>query len=886
MAAGAVRPAEVWPLLGRQSEIDEFGRTLARAEKGSIVLVGPPGVGKTRLALEALAIAKAHGRACVQAVASRAAATIPLGALAPLLASTVNVDGGRHALIAAGLAALEAAGGDEPAVLFVDNAQLLDDASAAVVHQAAVTGVVTLVATIRTGEAVPDTVTALWKDGIAHRIDVGPLNRADVEQLVPMVLGGPVDGGALHRVWAATEGNVLFLRELVLGAMDAGLLVDEGGLWRLRGSLVASARLNELILARLADTSRAEQAVLEVLAVGEPLGLSLLVQLSDTASIEGLERRGLLVTRIDGVRQEVTLAHSLYGELLRDRMPAIAVLRINRVLADAVDALGARRREDVVRVAVWRLDGGGDANATVMLAAARLAYAGRELDAAEYLARHATDAGGGLDAGLLWSSALAELGRNEEADEVLARLGEQVVDDDERALVALRRSVHLMWSLGRVNDAKAVLDAADAAVAAGAWRDELRAQRANLRALAGRPVEALELAADLLVSPVDRVVIRASTGAAISLTACGRFDEAMKVAGRAWKRQTAADDQRAFGSAGFHIVLRTLAVVDAGRLADARSAAEEAYAVSVRSEDPVGRGWFALALARAELASGRLATAGRWANEASALFRDAGQTDLARWALAARLAAEGQRGDQGAADAIAAELDVRGEGTLTFRDADIDRGRAWHAVVRGDLAGARGILDAAAAAWTGVGAVTSTVAIAHDLARIGAGDDAVHVLGEVTVPSDWPFGTAVVRHATAASTSDAEGLEDAARRFDALGMHLAAAEAAAQSASAWRVASSARKAQRVAAWAAALAARCEGAHTPALARAGDAGALSPREHEAALLAAQGLTNRTIAERLGLAERTVENHLQRAYIKLGISARDELLAHLGTGPPSR
>ena len=84
MAAGAGGPAEVWPLLGRQTEIDMFNRTLGRSKQGSIVLVGPPGVGKARLAFEALVIAKEHGRVCVQAVASRAAATIPLGALAPL----------------------------------------------------------------------------------------------------------------------------------------------------------------------------------------------------------------------------------------------------------------------------------------------------------------------------------------------------------------------------------------------------------------------------------------------------------------------------------------------------------------------------------------------------------------------------------------------------------------------------------------------------------------------------------------------------------------------------------------------------------------------------------------------------------------------------------
>jgi DNA-binding CsgD family transcriptional regulator len=519
-----------------------------------------------------------------------------------------------------------------------------------------------------------------------------------------------------------------------------------------------------------------------------------------------------------------------------------------------------------------------------MLAAARLSYAGRELEAAERLAQHAWEAGGGLDAGLLRSTLLAEAGRDEEADEMLAQLGANVGSDDERALVALRRSLHLLWSLQRPRDAEEVLDAADAAVADGAWRDELRAQRANLLALTGHPADALALAFDLLSSPVDRVVVRASTGAAISLTASGRFDEAIKVSWRAWRRQTAAADQRAFGSAGFHVVLHILALVDAGQLATAVLAADQAYAFSVQSEDAVGRGWFALTRTRAELAQGRLATAARWASEASALFRDRRQVDLERWAMAGRLLAVAQRGDVAAADAIGAELDVARGGTLTFLDADVDRARAWHAVARGDLAAARAALVAAAARWTSVGAVAPTVVIAHDLVRVGAAADAVRVLDEIAVPADWPFGLAIARHVDAASRNDASGLDEAAHRFAELGMNLFAAEASAESASVSRAQGAARTARRAAAWADELAAGCEGPQTPALARAGDAGTLSSREHEVAMLAAQGMTNRSIAERLEISERTVENHLQRAYIKLGITARDELNAKLGTRAP--
>jgi DNA-binding NarL/FixJ family response regulator len=46
-------------------------------------------------------------------------------------------------------------------------------------------------------------------------------------------------------------------------------------------------------------------------------------------------------------------------------------------------------------------------------------------------------------------------------------------------------------------------------------------------------------------------------------------------------------------------------------------------------------------------------------------------------------------------------------------------------------------------------------------------------------------------------------------------------------------------------------------------------ALSPREREVLILAADGLANDVIAERLVLSRRTVERHLSNAYVKLGL-----------------
>ncbi|MGH3515106.1 MAG: ATP-binding protein, partial [Pseudonocardiaceae bacterium] len=75
-----------WPLVGRVDELAACHRVLRGAGKGGarpegVVLAGAPGVGKTRLAREALATAEAAGCAPWWVVASRAAASIPFGAV-------------------------------------------------------------------------------------------------------------------------------------------------------------------------------------------------------------------------------------------------------------------------------------------------------------------------------------------------------------------------------------------------------------------------------------------------------------------------------------------------------------------------------------------------------------------------------------------------------------------------------------------------------------------------------------------------------------------------------------------------------------------------------------------------------------------------------------
>src|SRR3989442_5957948 len=53
--------------------------------------------------------------------------------------------------------------------------------------------------------------------------------------------------------------------------------------------------------------------------------------------------------------------------------------------------------------------------------------------------------------------------------------------------------------------------------------------------------------------------------------------------------------------------------------------------------------------------------------------------------------------------------------------------------------------------------------------------------------------------------------------------------------------------------------------------------LSPREIEVAAMVAQGLTNREIAARLFISERTVDGHLEHLRDKLGVNTRSQVTA---------
>ncbi|MGH9156436.1 MAG: AAA family ATPase, partial [Acidimicrobiales bacterium] len=432
--------ASEWPFAGRGDELRAVRAALLDDGVRAMVVAGPAGVGKTRLAVEGLRLVERAGLATARVTGSRAAAGIPFGALAPLLPAVHHGESGavddRADLLRRSAVALVERAGGRRLVLLVDDAHLLDDASATLVHQVAATRAAMVLATVRTAEPAPDPVVGLWKDGLADRLELRGLDFETIEQLLAAALGGPVDRAVVAHLAVHCEGNVLFLRELVVGALQAGALRDEGGLWRLVAPLSPSDRLVQLVEARLADLNPDERDLLEVVSFGEPLGPAELSALGQPALIETLERKALLLSLTDGRRLVVRLNHPLYGDVLRGGVPGLRARTIARDLAEAVEATGARRREDTLRVATWRLDGGG-ARPELMTDAATIARWRYDFPLAERLARSALDAGAGFDTAVLAARLAGLQGRGAEAEHQLTALAGQAGNDAQRARVAV-----------------------------------------------------------------------------------------------------------------------------------------------------------------------------------------------------------------------------------------------------------------------------------------------------------------------------------------------------------------------------------------------------------------------------------------------------------------
>jgi DNA-binding CsgD family transcriptional regulator len=876
-----------WPFVARDSEL----ATLADESERGAVLVGEAGVGKSRLLGELVERLEAGGQRTVRIAATQSLASVPFGAFAGVMANGSETGAPFDALQRA-LRALAADGALTELALAVDDAHQLDDASAGLVLLAAQSGT-RIIATVRSHEPSPEAITRLWKDDFALRLEIEPLDEEAVGELLHRALGSPLDSRARRHFFDVTRGNLLFLRELVRHSERTGSLVERGGVWSWIAPTVDAPGVVDLVKGRLGRVTPEVEDLIELLAIGEPIGHAIIDTLCSPGALADAERDGLIVWQLAGVRREIRLVHPVYAEIVRESLGPSRRTTLSTRVADALVATGARRRDDRLRIAVLRLDAGVVGDPIELNAAAHEAGVRADLALAERLVRAAIEGGGSTTSEVLLGDVLYWAGRHEELIELLAHDFTDGADLNEVAHAALLVASSFYWGLGRFEDADDWLERGISSVGPGSEQAlALVGQRSQMLMFAGRAIESIEVGrrvlADDRAGPDAR--LRAYAGVLPSGVMCGRIDEVDAEIPVAMSLVLEAGSDTAAFTGGAVVVAAFLARLFTGGLdqIDVLVGALHAEALS-RVDDPF-RGVWSFLLGRSALAQGRLSEASLHLRDAASLLRDRDPGGMLSWALAALAETLGATGDGSAASDAIRELDAVHMTAMHNFDVDIELGRAWAAAARGERSHAREIAEKIGHALMEDGRTLIGAFALHDAIRLGA--DPVPLLGEldaVASECDGILAATFARHAHAIAGDDADQLLAAATSFESAGWLLHAAECAAGASRSFAAAGLRIRQRDAATLAAALVAGCGPALTPmleAIAGKSALGTLTRREQEIALMAARGMSKREIAETLFLSLRTVGNHINHVYGKLGITSREELRAALDVGSAAR
>jgi hypothetical protein len=484
----------------------------------------------------------------------------------------------------------------------------------ALLHHLVRTRQVRVVATVRDDVAVPPTVQDLWKSGHLRRIDLEPLGAADSARLVEASLGAPVEAPVAAELHVRSGGLPLALCELVCEAVAQGVLAVRDGLARATGPLPPSRRLLDVVAGNLDRLASGPRAVLDAVAVADPLPLTMLRRLFAEADLRAADDLGLI--RLSSSRlgeadpHIVTVGHPLYGEAA---LAALTALGRRAILERLIDhATGGRAM--TLRVASWCIEIGRPVRTDDLLVAARLTHRALDPAQAATFARALWRQRPSAETGLLYAATLARQLKFESVLDVLEAV--RAFELSERDLVGRAAMVNeALVRLARHDEAVAELVAIEPLVRSRAALAHLTAKRAFTASVAGRTREGLNLIVPLAHSG-DPAEFREAVAVAPAMLAwtVGPTKVWRSSSGPSGSTRPRCATPR--GTSRYHRSRWRSSVglcqMYAGRLAEAAECAESGLrAAEEHGSDYLLAGWLNL-LGRIELYRGRPATATHW----------------------------------------------------------------------------------------------------------------------------------------------------------------------------------------------------------------------------------------------------------------------------------
>jgi len=907
----------VTKLIGREVEMTQLDAALAQASErgGSLLVTGAAGIGKTSL-LEAVAVAARNRYRLLAITGLQSEADLPYAGLhqllQPVLASAGRLPAPQKTalLTALGMRAgappeiflvalatlnlIVEVADDKPIVVTADDVQWLDRPTTSVLSFLArrlESTHILLVIGLREGFQSP------VRSAHLPEIRVGPLNDKGSRELIDSI-APDLDHQTRRLILGEALGNPLALIELARAVREEGTDGRDLALRR----LPLTDRLERAFSAQAERLPKLTQSALLLVALDrDPI-------LNEVLGATRIQAHEEVTVDVLQPALEASLI-SIVGSSVRFRHPLI------RSALDQAASAGQRRDAHLALAEViadpdrraWH-------RAMSVLGADEAAAADLEAAAARAQNRGATaTALGALElASSLTPDASAKARRLLAAAELAFQLGDppavrrlldsatglELTRHDEARMTWLRE----IFNDGVPGDATAVVKLAKVAqdVAAAGDRDlALKLlQGAALRCWWAEPGLA---ARDLVVRTVEQLTGNEPDARALAiLSLASPVDMGERVSSRVeqMSRTDVADASQ------MHIL--GIAAYAAGDFGQALALLDQA-AQGLRAQGRLGlltqtlspRAW-------AEIHLGRFSDANRDAEEAHSLAGETAQPVYFTGSQIAMALLAGLRGEEAVAERLASEAEAA---VLPLRMSDllsvIQLARGLTAMTAGRNADAYRhfvrMFDPNDAAFNELESYAAVGYVVSSAIQAGLREDAEHLmasiesLGQRTPAALLHVGLRYAR-AALADDSDAERLYEAAMNaeprwpFDyallqlSFGSWLRRQRRITESRPHLRAARDAFEAIDVRPWAdkARAELRASGERSsPKRAASSPLQPLSPQELQVAQMAASGLSNKEIADRLFLSHRTVGSHLYRAFPKLGIVSRSDLAQALAS-----
>lgn len=911
-------------LVGRDPELTSIRSFLeGTGPSACLVLSGEPGIGKTALWEAGLELAHRRGYRVLSARASEGEATLSFAALADLMDAVGDADLSpipvpqRHALdvalrrvdsrgtapdpfgIAAGLlGVLRLLQEQSPLLVAIDDVQWLDAASSDPLVFAArrLSGGRTRFLLTRRPRNRSELEGALTRAAV-EQLEVSAMSFGAIGRMLSERLGGTLSRRALRNVYEGSHGNPLF-------ALELGRLHREGTTLDFERALPVAELADVIFGPRIRDAGEAARRVLLVVSLSPDLSHAELTGMVDQFSIDEAVASGLVL--ID--RSRVRAAHPMLAAAARSHAGAPARqavhLELSAIVSDPVQkarhvAMATPGRDAAVAEAaaeaadqaasrgrVWEAvelgeqalrltpPGAPEHGDRVLALARSLANAGRALQMTDLLLERMSELPPGRPRALA-HILLHEVESSDSSDEHVREALEHAGDDPEIRAIALssRALRDITGRVRRIDEAERLAAAAFESVreAGGAAADHVAPVLAWARVLRGRSVDDL-VTAD--VSPPNRLSVL--TGAierplGVRLAFRGEVVPARAM----FDRLLALAEERgelisisAVQMQQCELELRAGHLPEVARLIDEF---EELLVWELHKGHRVPCYVPRLRALHAAI-SGDPAGAARWAAQVLDEAKGAGDQRRYGWDLLEARRAAG----------LAALFEQDWSGAIEELARVWDDTRRQHVEDPGAFPVAGDLVEA--------------------LVRAGRRDDAVAIVEDLRRPSreqDHPWGLVTTRRGEALiRLSFADGYDDeaaaalagAGAAYGELGLDFEHARSMLSLGVLQRRFKKRGAARSSLEQAAVLFERCgaEGWTKQAREelerisgrRSGPADQLTPTEQRVVDLAAEGLSNREIASQLFVSVKTVEGNLSRAYAKLGVGSRGELVRRLG------